>query len=129
MPWIPWQPDAGQRLRYHQVSRVVTCCGLASRGMDFPATIAPFILRSVTLVGIDSVMAPKADRIDAWNRRPPIWMWQAGPHHPRDRAVSDAIDAAGQQADGRHHSRPCRGGCESIEPPAGRFGAARLFDV
>ncbi|MBT0961869.1 acrylyl-CoA reductase (NADPH) [Denitromonas iodatirespirans] len=46
---------------------VVTCCGLA-QGMDFPATVAPFILRGVTLVGIDSVMAPKADRLAAWSR-------------------------------------------------------------
>ena len=46
---------------------VVTACGLAS-GMDFPATVAPFILRGVTLVGIDSVMAPRADRLAAWQR-------------------------------------------------------------
>jgi acrylyl-CoA reductase (NADPH) len=36
--------------------------------MDFPATVAPFILRGVTLAGIDSVMRPKPDRIEAWNR-------------------------------------------------------------
>lgn len=46
---------------------VVTACGLAA-GMDFPATVAPFILRGVTLVGVDSVMCPRADRIEAWNR-------------------------------------------------------------
>ncbi len=46
---------------------VVTCCGLA-QGMDFPATVAPFILRGVTLAGIDSVMAPKPARIAAWDR-------------------------------------------------------------
>jgi acrylyl-CoA reductase (NADPH) len=46
---------------------VVTACGLAA-GMDFPATVAPFILRSVTLVGIDSVMCPRADRLSAWQR-------------------------------------------------------------
>ncbi|WP_284214432.1 MDR family oxidoreductase [Comamonas jiangduensis] len=46
---------------------VVTACGLAA-GMDFPSTVAPFILRGVTLVGIDSVMRPKADRIEAWSR-------------------------------------------------------------
>ncbi|HSD61395.1 MAG TPA: MDR family oxidoreductase [Burkholderiales bacterium] len=45
---------------------VVTACGLA-QGMDFPSSVAPFILRGVTLAGIDSVMAPKADRIAAWN--------------------------------------------------------------
>ncbi len=46
---------------------VVTACGLAG-GMDFPATVAPFILRGVTLVGIDSVMCPLPDRLEAWRR-------------------------------------------------------------
>lgn len=45
----------------------VTACGLA-QGMDFPASVAPFILRSVKLIGIDSVMAPRAKRIAAWQR-------------------------------------------------------------
>lgn len=46
---------------------VVTACGLAG-GMDLPATVAPFILRGVTLAGIDSVMCPRADRLRAWQR-------------------------------------------------------------
>ena len=46
---------------------VVAACGLA-QGADFPATVMPFILRSVTLAGIDSVMAPLARRQQAWNR-------------------------------------------------------------
>jgi acrylyl-CoA reductase (NADPH) len=45
----------------------VAACGLAG-GMDFPASVAPFILRGVTLYGIDSVMAPKALRQVAWQR-------------------------------------------------------------
>ncbi len=45
----------------------VAACGLA-QGMDFPATVAPFILRGVTLAGIDSVMAPRALREAAWAR-------------------------------------------------------------
>ena len=45
----------------------VAACGLA-QGMDFPASVAPFILRGVTLYGIDSVMAPKALREQAWAR-------------------------------------------------------------
>jgi len=45
----------------------VTACGLAG-GMDFPASVAPFILRGVTLYGIDSVMAPLAVREEAWRR-------------------------------------------------------------
>lgn len=45
----------------------VAACGLAG-GMDLPSTVAPFILRNVSLLGVDSVMAPKALRIEAWNR-------------------------------------------------------------
>ena len=45
----------------------VTACGLA-QGMDFPASVAPFILRSVKLIGIDSVMAPLPKRVAAWER-------------------------------------------------------------
>ncbi len=46
---------------------VVAACGLA-QGMDLPASVAPFILRGVTLAGIDSVMAPLGLRQQAWNR-------------------------------------------------------------
>lgn len=45
----------------------VAACGLA-QGMDLPATVAPFILRGVSLLGIDSVMAPKDRRLAAWRR-------------------------------------------------------------
>jgi acrylyl-CoA reductase (NADPH) len=46
---------------------VVAACGLAG-GMDLPTTVAPFILRGVSLVGIDSVMCPIALRQEAWRR-------------------------------------------------------------
>jgi acrylyl-CoA reductase (NADPH) len=45
----------------------VTACGLA-QGMDFPATVAPFILRGVALFGIDSSVRPRAERSVAWQR-------------------------------------------------------------
>lgn len=45
----------------------VAACGLA-QGADFPATVMPFILRGVRLLGVDSVMAPKAARLAAWER-------------------------------------------------------------
>jgi acrylyl-CoA reductase (NADPH) len=45
----------------------VAACGLA-QGMDLVTSVAPFILRGVTLAGIDSVMAPKAARVEAWDR-------------------------------------------------------------
>lgn len=46
---------------------VVASCGLA-QGADFPSSVMPFILRGVTLAGIDSVMAPLASRQQAWDR-------------------------------------------------------------
>ena len=46
---------------------IVAACGLA-QGMDLPGSVAPFILRGVTLAGIDSVMAPRARRQQAWDR-------------------------------------------------------------
>ena len=46
---------------------VVTACGLAA-GADFPSTVMPFILRGVTLVGINSVTCPLSRRLEAWNR-------------------------------------------------------------
>ncbi|MFM6933252.1 MAG: MDR family oxidoreductase [Novosphingobium sp.] len=45
----------------------VTACGLA-QGADFPGTVMPFILRNVSLLGIDSVMCPKGPRMSAWAR-------------------------------------------------------------
>lgn len=50
-----------------QYGGVVAACGLA-QGMDLPASVAPFILRGVSLVGVDSVMAPQALRREAWQR-------------------------------------------------------------
>jgi len=45
----------------------VAACGLA-QGMDLPASVAPFILRGITLAGIDSVICPLPRRLEAWNR-------------------------------------------------------------
>ncbi|MCO6538209.1 MULTISPECIES: MDR family oxidoreductase [unclassified Gilliamella] len=49
-----------------QYGGIVACCGLA-QGMDLPATVAPFILRGVSLAGVDSVMANYDKRVAAWN--------------------------------------------------------------
>ena len=56
-----------QRLSRILTAACLAACGLA-QGMDLPATVAPFILRGVTLAGVDSVMCPRAERIEAWNR-------------------------------------------------------------
>ena len=66
----------GRRGRRHTLANVlaqtryggaVAACGLA-QGMDLPATVAPFILRGVTLLGIDSVTHPAKKRREAWAR-------------------------------------------------------------
>jgi acrylyl-CoA reductase (NADPH) len=50
-----------------QYGGCVAATGLA-QGLDLPTSVAPFILRGITLVGIDSVMAPKSKRVRAWAR-------------------------------------------------------------
>lgn len=45
----------------------VAACGLAG-GTDLPATVIPFLLRGVSLLGIDSVMCPREERVEAWRR-------------------------------------------------------------
>jgi acrylyl-CoA reductase (NADPH) len=50
-----------------QYGGAVAACGLAG-GMDLPGSVAPFILRGVALLGIESVMAPRARRVEAWGR-------------------------------------------------------------
>ena len=45
----------------------IAACGLA-QGMDLPTSVAPFILRGVCLLGIESVQCPKPQRLEAWKR-------------------------------------------------------------
>ena len=52
------------QLKYHAS---VAACGLAG-GSDLPATVIPFLLRGVNLLGIDSVMCPREERVEAWRR-------------------------------------------------------------
>jgi len=73
----------------------VTACGLA-QGMDFPATVAPFILRGVTLYGIDSVNRPIADRVAAWNRLAEIIDRTKLELMTEERGLGDALEAANQ---------------------------------
>lgn len=70
--WIAAIDVAGGPLLAHILSGIryggaVAACGLAG-GMDLPTSVAPFILRNVTLYGVESVMTPKVRRIEAWNR-------------------------------------------------------------
>lgn len=82
----------------------VAACGLA-QGMDLPASVAPFILRGVSLLGIDSVMAPKERRMAAWKRLSDeldtgVLDWIA-----KEVALADVINAAGQLMDGEVRGR------------------------
>ena len=54
-------------LRQTRYGGAVAACGLAG-GANLPTSVMPFILRGVSLVGIDSVMCPKAKRLEAWRR-------------------------------------------------------------
>lgn len=83
----------------------VAACGLA-QGPDFPSTVMPFILRGVALLGVDSVMAPKAKRMPAWDRLARdldknLLDLIAGTEIP----LADAIDAAKGLLEGKVRGR------------------------
>jgi acrylyl-CoA reductase (NADPH) len=82
----------------------VAACGLA-QGADFTATVMPFILRGVALLGIDSVMAPKAPRLAAWERLSrdldPALLETIATEIP----LGEAIDAAKKLIDGAVRGR------------------------
>lgn len=82
----------------------VAACGLA-QGMDLPASVAPFILRGVTLVGIDSVMRPGADRLEAWRRLGELLAPAQLDAITRTITLDEAIDAAEELLTGRIRGR------------------------
>jgi acrylyl-CoA reductase (NADPH) len=79
---------------------VVTACGLA-QGMDFPASVAPFILRGVTLVGIDSVRAPRDARLSAWSALADAGIGADLAANTTEIGLADAVGAATDLLDGR----------------------------
>lgn len=82
----------------------VAACGLA-QGMDFPATVAPFILRGVSLLGINSVTRPKAERIAAWQQ---LAQWLPKvmlDHNTREIGLSEAIATASDLLAGKVQGR------------------------
>jgi acrylyl-CoA reductase (NADPH) len=87
-----------------QYGGVVTACGLA-QGMDFPASVAPFILRGVKLIGIDSVMRPKADRIEAWQRLSELLQPQDFDVISTEIVLEDVVETAYKLLDGQVHGR------------------------
>jgi acrylyl-CoA reductase (NADPH) len=82
----------------------VAACGLAG-GMDFPASVAPFILRGVTLYGIDSVRAPRPLRGEAWARLASDLDAARLAAMTREIGLAEAIPAAGEVLAGRVRGR------------------------
>ncbi|MCP4791233.1 MAG: oxidoreductase [Gammaproteobacteria bacterium] len=82
----------------------VAACGLA-QGFDLPATVMPFILRGVTLAGIDSVYRSKADRIEAWQRLAQDLDVSKIEAIMTEIGLDQAIDVANQQMAGQVRGR------------------------
>ena len=82
----------------------VAACGLA-QGFDFPATVMPFILRGVTLAGVDSVNAPVAKRQEAWERLANTIKAETFESVVEKIALSEAIEAAGKLLKGEIRGR------------------------
>jgi acrylyl-CoA reductase (NADPH) len=82
----------------------VAACGLAS-GMDLPASVAPFILRGVTLAGVDSVMAPRERRVEAWGRLAELLDAAALDAVTTTRPLADAPDLAPEILAGKVRGR------------------------
>ena len=83
---------------------VVAACGLA-QGMDLPTTVMPFILRGVTLAGIDSVMRPTADRIEAWERLATILEPAVIDDIAKEITLDEAIETAEKLISGKVRGR------------------------
>ncbi|MGB8713803.1 MAG: MDR family oxidoreductase [Onishia taeanensis] len=83
---------------------VVAACGLA-QGMDFPSTVAPFILRGVTLAGIDSVMRPREDRLAAWTRLAETLDTAILDEIAHEIDLGEAIETAAQLIEGKVRGR------------------------
>ena len=82
----------------------VAACGNA-QGMDLPATVAPFILRGVSLLGINSVTQPRDKRVAAWNRLADELDLDLLPAMSREVGLSEALSVADDLLDGRIRGR------------------------
>ncbi|WIX33233.1 MDR family oxidoreductase [Salinicola sp. JS01] len=87
-----------------QEDGVVAACGLA-QGMDLPGTVAPFILRGVSLLGINSVTRPSAERDEAWHRLAEEVDISMLEKTTREVGLTEVIDAAGDLLEGRVRGR------------------------
>jgi acrylyl-CoA reductase (NADPH) len=82
----------------------VAACGLAG-GMDLPGSVAPFILRGVSLLGIDSVQCPLPQRIEAWRRLASDLDRGKLAQMTREIGLDEVIPAAGTLLEGRVRGR------------------------
>jgi acrylyl-CoA reductase (NADPH) len=82
----------------------VAACGLAG-GMDLPTSVAPFILRGVSILGIDSVYRPRADRVEAWRRLERDLDRSKLADMIAEIGLADVIEAGRQIVDGRVRGR------------------------
>jgi acrylyl-CoA reductase (NADPH) len=82
----------------------VAACGLA-QGMDLPASVAPFILRGISLVGIDSVMRPLEDRVEAWQRLADTLDPSVFDDVSADISLTDAVEVASDLIAGKVRGR------------------------
>lgn len=87
-----------------QYGGIVAACGLA-QGMDLPGTVAPFILRGITLAGIDSVMRPVTDRLEAWERLANVLESDTIENVSKEISLSQVVNTAHELIEGRVQGR------------------------
>jgi len=82
----------------------VAACGMA-QGLDFPASVASFILRGVALLGINSVTRPKSQRIEAWGRLSTLLTESALEIMASTIGLNEVVATAGKLLDGQVRGR------------------------
>ncbi len=82
----------------------IAACGLA-QGFDLPATVMPFILRGIKLIGVDSVYCPMIHRIEAWKRLVTDLNLESLKEMTTTVSLNDAMDAAEKMLKGKSHGR------------------------
>ncbi len=107
--WIAGVDSVGSHTLANLLSQTryggaIAACGLA-QGMDLPASVAPFILRGVSLLGVDSVMRPAPDRREAWSRLAKELDREKLAAMTKTIALADVPSAAGEILSGRTRGR------------------------
>lgn len=82
----------------------VTCCGNVG-GHEFSTSVYPFILRGITLFGIDSVQCPKDLRVELWNNMASDWAVENLDSHAEEIALEDLSEKIDSMLEGKHKGR------------------------